>query len=349
MSNLPIALIAGSSVGLSLVLTWLMIRLAPLLGLVDVPGGRKAHEKPTPLGGGIAMVLAFAAPLVVLRGFIYALKPEEADVLDNVLWAIVLGSLFMGAVGLMDDRISLSPSAKLAAQFILGLAVFISCPALRITLFVSNTILSAVYTILWMLVVTNAFNLLDNMDGLSAGVAAITAVVLICIGVDTGQYFLAVVALAFLGVLAGFLVFNFPPAKIFMGDAGSLFIGFVMWALTAGFTYYSEERQAFRVLFIPVLVLGLPLYDTVSVILIRLKEHRPIFRGDRSHFSHRLVGLGMTTREAVLTIYLVTLTISLSARNLYRLDLTGAVVLFIQTLSVFAIIYVLERTGRRSR
>lgn len=339
-----------SALVLSVVLTRAVIWLAPKMGLVDIPGGRKGHIHPTPLGGGVAMFVAFGIPLLIFRDDFIRLIPAQFSHIristSRMLWVFLIGGGFMAVVGALDDKFGLRPFMKLLAQVAIGIGVYFFCPALRITLFVQQGFLIAMYTVVWMVVVTNAFNLMDNMDGLSAGVALVICVVLFSVGVDAEQWFLSLVALLFCTSLVGFLIFNFPPAKVFMGDAGSLFIGFIMWGLTSGMTYYSKGQPIYLVV-MPLLLLGVPLYDMVSVILIRVREGRPIFQGDRSHFSHRLVGLGMTVREAVLTIYLVSLTVALTARLLYRLDASGAMTLFIQTLSIFAIIYVLERTGRR--
>ena len=176
--------------------------------------------------------------------------------------------------------------------------------------------LDVVVTLLWIVGMTNAFNLLDNMDGLSAGVALVASAVFLVNAWVLGEFFISLLLLAFIGSLLGFLFYNYNPASVFLGDCGSLFIGYVIASLTLLERYVSHASSTLFPVLMPVLVLAVPIMDTATVILIRLREGRPIYVGDRRHLSHRLVALGFSPRTAVLFIYLVTLSLGLGAVNL---------------------------------
>jgi UDP-GlcNAc:undecaprenyl-phosphate GlcNAc-1-phosphate transferase len=207
----------------------------------------------------------------------------------------------------------------------------------------------------WIVVLINAFNMLDNMDGLSAGVAAIAAAILAAVMLMspdplTGQpqLFKSGLLLVLVGAVMGFLWHNRPPATIFMGDCGSYFIGFMIAVATllASYTgYHSSQRHA---ILAPILVMAVPLYDMATVILIRLRSGTSPFAADKNHFSHRLVDLGLTKSQAVLTIYLTTATCGLGALLLHRVDATGAVLIILLIGCVLGLIAILESTARRT-
>jgi UDP-GlcNAc:undecaprenyl-phosphate GlcNAc-1-phosphate transferase len=202
----------------------------------------------------------------------------------------------------------------------------------------------------------NSFNMLDNMDALSAGVAAIIAGMLALMLLTTTepaqrepQLFVGVMALALLGGLLGFLKHNWPPASIFMGDSGSYFVGYWIAVTTLLSTYSGSSGQAPHAVFAPLCLLAIPIYDTLSVIAIRLREGRSPFQADKKHFSHRLVELGMTKRQAVGTIYLATLTCSLGALLLPRTDWIGAGLVLLIVLAMLGLIALLESlTSKKS-
>ena len=189
----------------------------------------------------------------------------------------------------------------------------------------------------------NAFNFLDNMDGLAAGVGMIAALLFAGSQIAVGSLFVPGVLLALVGALAGFLVHNRYPARLFMGDAGSNFLGFLLGALTVAGTYYRYDQPVSRFsVLAPLLVMAVPLYDTLSVLLIRIREGRSPFLGDRRHFSHRLVEHGLTPPQAVLTIDLVTLAGGLGALLLHGLNAIGAVVVVAQTVCLLGVVAILE-------
>ena len=322
-------------------------RLARRRGFLDLPGSRKIHAEPIPYGGGLAV----AGGLLVTALIACLWAPQEilpeGTVADRAttLAVYAMGSLVILALGLVDDRRGLSAGYKLSVQAIVATGVAIGGE--RLELFDRGEFLETLVTILWILAVTNAFNLLDHLDGLSAGVAAISGVALLIVALQTGQTLLAALLVPLLGACAGFLVFNFPPARIFLGDAGSLFIGFWLSCLTISFTFYSEEaRYPLYTYFVPLAVLAVPLFDTSSVVLIRLSRGRPIFEADTNHLAHRLVAMGLSRRRALLAVYVLTLYAGLSAVLLYHVNQTGAIIVLSQLLLTFGIITLLEISGR---
>lgn len=358
----------GASFIVSLLASLGVRRLALKKGFVDRPTGRKAHDSPTPLGGGVGIWLAtvFTVALGCLVAWLLEgrLVPDWAPafVHHNVpgvmrrlpdLVCILAGGTILMILGLVDDIRGLSALLRFVIQIAVALAIFGFVREVRITAFVGSQTFSCVVTVLWIVGITNAFNLLDNMDGLSGGVAAIVSIIFLIMAVVTGQNFVAVLLLSLLGGTLGFLVLNFPPARIFMGDAGSLFLGYMLAVLTTVFTFYDTHCQTYRyvALLMPIIILAVPLFDTGTVLFIRWKRGRPLSQGDSNHFSHRLVALGMTRLEAVLTIYLVTFCTGLLAPVLLlcRLNALGAALIFVELLAILAVIAILERAGRRTK
>ena len=359
MEHVVLAAIAfGAPFALSLLLTAVARKVTPRLGFVDSPGGRKAHERPMPLGGGVAMFVAWALPIGVVLLMSLAGRPgallnghfPELAAQAKSIALLLGGSLIIMLLGLFDDLYGLSVPLRVVVMVGVATWLYLASPELRVTLFTGLAGFSFLYTVLWIFGITNSFNFLDNTDGLSAGVALVASVVLSVVGFQTGQHVMTWLALALAGAAAGFLVLNFPPAKIYMGDAGSLFLGFALSVLTMLFTFYREgaapSGRLYSVL-MPLFILALPIFDTLTVIAIRLRERRPIWQGDRSHFSHRLLALGMSTREAVLFIYLATFCVGLASTLLDSLETAGAIVIFVIGVTVFVLIGLLERAGRR--
>jgi len=345
---------------LSLVLTGLVRRRALRWGFVDKPGAHKQHANPVALGGGIAITLAVWLPVVgatllaklFLAGSAPDWLPEIARThLEGIaarwlrLLVILAGGLVLHLVGLWDDIRPLGAGPKFAVQFTVAVGVALGAK-LRLLEMLPAPV-SLALTVLWIVMITNAFNFLDNMDGLSAGVGAITAAIFGASALLAGQVFVPAVALVLAGALIGFLFYNFPPARIFMGDAGSLMIGYLLAVLTVLTTFYDPRQglQPFGI-FVPVTVLAVPLYDVVSVCWHRYRAGSSLFRGDRRHFSHRLVQRGMSVRTAVLTIYLATAATAMSALILPRASWPIATVVFAQCFCVVLIIALLESARR---
>jgi UDP-GlcNAc:undecaprenyl-phosphate GlcNAc-1-phosphate transferase len=339
-------------------LCFLVRRLAPRWGLIDSPGGRKAHRAPTPLGGGVAIWLTTMVVLALgaaVLGVAPWLAPPELAPHVSGLWSrswelagiMTLATVVM-VTGLWDDRWGLSWQSRIVVQF--GLATIMAFSLERITLFLPptplNRFLTGALTVFWIVGLTNAFNFLDNMDGLAAGVGLIAALLFAMAQAAVGSLFVPAVLLVLVGALGGFLVHNHHPARLFMGDAGSNFLGFLLGCLTVAGTYTRVEYSRYSVL-TPLLVMAVPLYDTVSVVFIRMREGRSPFQADRRHFSHRLVDRGLTPPRAVWTIYLVTLAGGLGALLLHRLGGFGACVVVAQTLCLLGVVALLEVSTTR--
>jgi UDP-GlcNAc:undecaprenyl-phosphate GlcNAc-1-phosphate transferase len=353
------AALAALAFVLSAALCGLVRLSAPWFGLIDRPGGHKAHSRPTPLGGGVAIwltsVLLLAAGALGLWLRAGALPAALARHTAG-LWSVApelglilaLASLIM-VMGLVDDRFGLPWQLRLGVQ--LALASVLAAYGVRLTLFwpFTHPLVGGTLSVLWVVAMTNAFNMLDNMDGLAASVGLIAALLFAAAQAAVGSLFVPAVLIVLAGALLGFLVHNRVPARLFMGDAGSNFLGFLLGALTIAGTYYRSRPpySPYGVL-APLLVMAVPLYDMTSVVVIRLRAGRSPFLGDRSHFSHRLVERGLTPRQAVRTIDLVTLAGGLGALLLHRLNAAGACVIMAQTLCLLGVVAHLELTATRS-
>jgi UDP-GlcNAc:undecaprenyl-phosphate GlcNAc-1-phosphate transferase len=346
----------------SVLLTLCVRGWARRTGFVDRPGGHKQHDDPTPLGGGIAITWTVCGALTIgtlgiwlavhqgwldrLPEFVQLHASGVASRMTSVL-AVVAGAIVLHVTGLIDDRRALGPWTKFAIQFVVA-GVLVGVFGIRAGEML-GTAVSIGLTVFWLVLIINAFNFLDNMDGLSAGVAAIAAAILAAAAMRNGQVFVPVVAWILVGTLGGFLVFNFSPASIFMGDAGSMVIGYFLAVLTVLTTYAqydpAQSPPPYAVL-TPAIVLAVPLYDVISVVTVRLRAGHSPFRGDRRHFSHRLTQRGMRPRSAVLTIYLATAATSLAALLLPGATWASAACIGVQTLCVVLIIAILEQPAR---
>ena len=209
----------------------------------------------------------------------------------------------MFILGWLDDKHELRPAAKFGGQLLI--AVLVAVSGVRITLFVPNVLFSYAITILWILTVTNAFNFMDNMNGLCAGIGAISAWQFALSAAVHGQYLVAMLSLATCGALLGFLPYNFPNAIAFLGDAGSHLTGFLMSVLAILPHFYSKEHQNALAVLNPLLILAVPLGDLVWVVILRWRMGRPFYVGDTNHFSHRLTRRGLSRSQAVALIWLI--------------------------------------------
>jgi UDP-GlcNAc:undecaprenyl-phosphate/decaprenyl-phosphate GlcNAc-1-phosphate transferase len=347
------------SFGLTFVLVPLCRKLAPLTGFVSNPHPDKMGETPVPLLGGLAIYAGFT--LTVALHFLFLslfrntslveLVPDT--VLKNIpgvlaqskkLLAFLFGGMIIFLVGLIDDRWEMKPLVKLACQ--VGVAFFIAVCGIKITFFIRSDLLSTLATVLWIVTVINAFNFFDNMDGLCAGVAAIASIFFFFTSATMHEFFISLMLTVIAGSLLAFLRFNFSPASIYMGDAGSMFIGYVLASLTVLATYYSTSQQTFFPVILPVIVLAVPLYDLAVVMLMRVRRGLSVFKASPHHFSFRLLSLGMSVRNATLMIYLITFCTGLAAVLLPHVGTTGAVLVLIQVMVILIIIGLLERHGR---
>ncbi len=279
------------SVVLPLAVSWcltaLLIRLAPNFGLVDLPAARKVHTHPTPKGGGIAIFLSFLAVTLILD------PPANAQG-----WAFLGLATIIAALGLTDDFHPLSWQLRLGIQAIVAVvAVFllpIGLPTLALPL-----------AVLWIVGMINAFNMLDNMDGLSAGVACVAASLAAYASASELGAPSALPFLVLVGSLLGFLWFNRSPARIFMGDAGSTFLGFFIGTKVLSVDFLDADRPGS--FFFPVLLLSVPIYDLATVVTLRLMQGHSPFHADKQHLSHRLVDLGLSKSWSVRVIHVIAL------------------------------------------
>ena len=345
---------------LSTVLTALVRRRSLATGFVAVPSKDRFHKSLIPLGGGIAVFWTIA---LILGGGIltarFLIAPGHLSFLDqsvNVhvegfltrtvdLVVILAAGLVLHVVGLWDDKKRLGPFVKLILQFAVAITVAVFADV-RLEFFIQNRFVTTALSVFWIVLIINVFNFLDNMDGLSAGIAVISSTVLFTAAALSGQVFVGALGLVFIGSLLGFLVFNFPPARIFMGDCGSLIVGYFIAILTLRTTYYQQQHGigAFAV-FMPLVVMAVPLYDFVSVTFLRIRQGKSPFVGDTQHFSHRIKKRGLSDTQTVLTLYLAAVCTGLSAVFLYQVDLAGAILIMTQTVMILAIIAILESTS----
>ncbi len=281
---------------LSLAVTPLAIKLAPMIGAMDVPkDSRRMHTKAMPRFGGLAIFIGTIGTMAIFLTF------------DKQVVGIMVCGALTYMLGVIDDLNNLSAKVKFVGQ--IGIAVVAYCYGLRIE-FLSNLLeggklafaapVSFIITVLWIVGITNAVNLIDGLDGLAAGTSAIAALCLAYVAYIYGQYLPAAAMLALAGGALGFLPYNFYPAKIFMGDGGSLFLGFMLASLSIlGLT----KGAAVIATSVPIFVLGLPIFDTFFAIVRRLINRRPIMEADKGHLHHRLMKLGYGQRRATLMIY----------------------------------------------
>ncbi|MCA9279339.1 MAG: undecaprenyl/decaprenyl-phosphate alpha-N-acetylglucosaminyl 1-phosphate transferase [Phycisphaeraceae bacterium] len=353
---------------------------AGALDAAGVEGQVKAPSRKIPNTGGISIFLGIAFPMVF--GLVVALlwnTTSDADTQGAVsdaisvhaagmrqqipmATALLLGLVSLHVLGLIDDRKPLGPKIKLFAMGVAALVLIWPPMGMYdstrlLTLLdarAGGMWLSILITLVWFLVVTNAMNFMDNMDGLSGGVAAIASSCFLVAAILNGQWFIAMTLALMVGACLGFLVLNFPPAKIFMGDGGSLVLGFLLAFLTSRTTYIAPiedgvtSASPWYAVLMPIVVLAVPLYDFVSVCIIRLRQGRSPFVGDLQHFSHRLVRRGLSRRGAVLVIYCLTLCTGISGILLTRANSTSAILIGMQVVVMLAILAIFESRARHT-
>jgi UDP-GlcNAc:undecaprenyl-phosphate GlcNAc-1-phosphate transferase len=283
----------------ALVCSPLLARLARLVGLVDLPGAapHKQHAVPTALAGGPVLAAAIAAPYLIVR-----------SPLDNQITGILIGGLVICLWGLVDDRRSLSPLWKLLGQLI-GAAVLL---AIGVQVHITRIAwLDGTITLLWVVGLTNAFNLVDSMDGLALGLASIAAAFFMLATIDSVQPLLSHLAAALLGASLGAFFLNAAPARMFLGDSGAQLVGFLLAAIGIAYTPAQAGLPQGVSWFTPILVLGVPIFDTALVVVSRLRRGTPIYRAGQDHTYHRLTRLGLDPTRSVLAMQLVAVMLGL--------------------------------------
>jgi UDP-GlcNAc:undecaprenyl-phosphate/decaprenyl-phosphate GlcNAc-1-phosphate transferase len=327
------------------------------LKMLDYPGHRKLHKHPTPVLGGVGIFLSFW--LTIGLGFllVFALDkkwiPSKGllqigwlkEIFQGVVFLspeilkIFFGSLVIVIVGFLDDKFHWSPTRKFFGQC-LAVAILLSTN-FRIDLVSQWPFFDYWVTFLWVVLIINAFNFIDSVDGHCAGVAFISCMTFFWLVQIIKQPLDGLFLIALAGALLGFLIHNSKPAKIFLGDNGSLFVGYMLAAFTL-LNQYHEVKTNFATTLIPVLMFGVPIYDTLSVVVVRLFRGIPPWRGDRNHFAHRLVKIGMSERVAVLFSYFITFIIGFLVILTTQVEFFGAVLLGLIYLSLIAVIAIME-------
>lgn len=299
---------------LAWVTTPLLRALALRLGAVSASGGRNVNRREIPRLGGVAIACSTLGPLIIL----FFVQTEVARIVrlsSTPVVGMMIGAAAMCAMGALDDVRPQRAGTKLIIQVLVALLAYSAgfhIPSLYLPWLgaVSVGPLDLPLTLLWIVGITNAVNLIDGLDGLAAGIALCAAATNLVVAVASGAVLVAIVMAAMMGALFGFLYYNFNPARIFMGDSGSYFLGFTLaTASLAG----SQKASTAVSLLVPILALGLPIFDTLLSVIRRILERRSLFSPDRGHIHHKLLDLGLTHRRAVLALYSVSLLFALSA------------------------------------
>ncbi len=283
------------------------IRLAKSMNIIDAPGLRKVHQRPIPRIGGLAVVIAFLSIIVTAFALDGVMGKALQDVMPQAI-AILIGGVCMASLGFIDDTIGLRARTKFLVQILAAVAICMF--GIRIDSVSLGGIFKLdlgwfgwVITILWIVGVTNAVNFIDGLDGLAAGISTIACGSIAFFAIVTNQPVMTVLMLALMGSLTGFLFFNFHPAKVFLGDGGSLFLGFI---LASSSVMCAANSASITGLALPALALGVPIFDTLFSMMRRILERRSIFAPDRRHIHHRLLENGLGQRQVAILIYVAT-------------------------------------------
>lgn len=350
--------LAAGIIGLvvAYLLTPALQRFATQLRILDHPGGRRIHTVPTPRLGGVAIYFAFV--FAVLVGLpverVIGIAPDAGRVVIAIpfvpsigrpILGLLLGATLITILGLVDDIRGTSPPAKLAGQIVaaavvlpFGVGMDVLTNPLGGMVFVGP--LGALLTIVWLVALCNVMNLVDGIDGLAAGIATIAGGTLVIASFQRGDTGTAILAAAFMGGTLGFLPYNFNPARIFLGDAGSMLLGYVLGGLSVLGTYKSYTALS---LLVPLAALGVPVADTALAIARRWRRGRPIFQADTEHLHHQLLRRGLSQRQTALVLYLVTAILgggALVLSGIHRFPLFAVLGLLMVALAVGA-----RRTG----
>ncbi len=371
----PVLLLLPLGFLIALPVTTVLVRLGHRAGALDSAGsvGHVKTLRSIPNIGGIAIAAATLGPLLAGLAMLTFAGDSIADLPivgpslashaarlgseRTTWWLIVLGGLVLHVTGVLDDRRPLGPWTKFGIQLAVAAGVVIAADLRLVTALdrfgPMGTATSAVVTVVWIVAVCNAINFLDNMDGLAGGVAAIAAAVFLAATILNGQWFVAAAFALLCGGLLGFLTLNVPPARIFMGDGGSLLVGWMLAALTVRTTFVDPNDPAFALgtawygVLMPLVVLAVPMYDLVSVSLLRIVQGRSPLVGDQQHLSHRLVWLGLSKRASVVVIWALTAATGVGGIVLGSLAPWQAVMVGAQTGCILFVLGLLEAGARR--
>ena len=329
------------AVGVVLIIMPAVIFLAHKTDAVDKPDARKVHQTPIPRIGGIGIYLAFMVSIITVS----VISNFEGETLRTVIGILLSGSL-MFIVGIIDDYKNLPAKVKLSGQ-ILASAVLVIFFDVRVD-FITDPLGDYIYlewmaipvTIFWLVGLTNTVNLIDGLDGLAAGVSGLAASTIFLVALEQNFFLITILTASIAGAAFGFLFYNTNPARIFMGDSGSLFLGFML----AGISIIGAMKSAATIaLIVPILALGLPILDTTFAIMRRYIGGQPIFKPDKGHLHHRLLKMGFTQRQAVFLMYVISAILGLSAIALTEVSSSIAVMILIAV--VISIFYGARKLG----
>ena len=352
MIGLLYIIVFAAAFGFSRLIAPFFIRLAFTTNLLDHPVGRKQHKKPTPFFGGVIIFISFW--LVIFLGSLGAsllgarldsVEKMPSMLTDILPWIPKITGVFFGSflvliLGIWDDRFNLSPAVKFAGQALVALILLMV--GLHVNLVQSLGWFGYLITFGWIILVMNAFNFIDSIDGHCTGIALISTVIFFFLTQIVGQSAVSFLIITFCGALFGFFRFNVKPARCFLGDNGSLFIGYMLSVITLLCRYNARPNLLLSPL-IPILMFGVPIYDTLSVIAVRLFRGIPPWKGDRNHFAHRLVRLGMGERNAALFSYFIALTLGLVALLTTQMTtFIGNFLVILLFISIITIVALLE-------
>ena len=325
----------------SLLITPGVIALAGRTGALDEPDARKVHKNPIPRIGGLGIYIAFMIAMMLVMSH---LQPD-AEAMHEIVGLLLGGSLIV-ALGLVDDYKNLPAKVKLFGQIVAASILVIGFDV-RID-FISDPFgdyfylefLAVPATIFWIVGITNTVNLIDGLDGLAAGVATIASATIFLVALEKSVLLVAVLTASLAGASFGFLYYNFNPARIFMGDTGSMFLGYML----SGISIIGAVKSAATIaLIVPILALGIPIMDTTFAIVRRYRGGVPIFKPDKGHLHHRLLALGFTQRQAVLLMYVISAMLGLSAVALT--EVSPKVAIAIVCCVIFAVLFGANKLG----
>jgi UDP-GlcNAc:undecaprenyl-phosphate/decaprenyl-phosphate GlcNAc-1-phosphate transferase len=336
---------------ITLMLTPFFLKIAEKTDFMDRPKKEehKKHGRAVPLLGGAAMCSAWLLTLglgiiLFVSHSAESVSPELDKYAANIinirgrLFFICLGAVLITLLGLFDDRFGMSPKVKLMGQIIVSI-IAVTLGGAHISVFISLPIISWALSVFWFLVIINAINFFDNMDGLAVGTSAIAMALFGVVAAINQQYFVAALGMLSAGVAVGFWFYNHDPASIFMGDSGSHFLGYMLAVLSCSVTYFTQESASTPLpVLIPMFILAIPLFDSCAVVAIRLKNKKPIYVGDHNHISHRFVKMGMSRKRAVQLVHLLTLIIGLSVLPLLWGEVRTTLIVIAQALLLLLLV-----------
>ncbi len=355
-------IVFAAALTVGLVLTPGFRSLALRFGFYDKPKEQehKSHTTPTPLLGGLAICSTWLITIIIGMVASKSVRDNFLDtsVITNLpgiskvsteLVFICLGAVLVTLLGLYDDKFNMSAKTKLAGQIAIA-AIAVTWGGVKINFLMQVPILAWVATVFWIVLVMNAINFFDNMDGLAIGTAAIAFSFFTVVSASSSQYFIAVLSAATAGAAFGFWFYNHTPATIFMGDSGSHFLGYNMAVLGVMATYYNPSMAStYLPVLIPLFILAIPLFDLCAVVVIRIRAGKPIYIGDNNHISHRFLNMGLTRKEAVMMVHLLEIAIGLSVLPLMWGDLRTTIISLLQACTILLLVTLLQNHLKKNK